>query len=230
MRCELACYRNSGRDHRLLSGLTNTLENGVPANILGGIGSDIAYAGGDTFLAVPDRGPNALPFDSAGRRKYSLLHQSVSDAFAAEPYGEPGRRPLSLYSYAYPDEDDPAPTALTPLTYGSGVGLGVGPGAPAQNTPDSKFCFTGRSDNFLRLGSSSVTTNARFDPESVRVSNDGKSVFISDFNMGRMCARPVRSCDRAIDQELHSAVESFCRTAVPSGRCRNEHQHERAHR
>jgi hypothetical protein len=47
-----------------LSGLTNTLENGVPANILGGLGSGIAYAGGDTFLAVPDRGPNAVPFDS----------------------------------------------------------------------------------------------------------------------------------------------------------------------
>ena len=47
-----------------LSGLTNTLENGVPANILGGLGSGIAFAGGDTFLAVPDRGPNAVPFDS----------------------------------------------------------------------------------------------------------------------------------------------------------------------
>ena len=66
----------------------------------------------------------------------------------------------------------------TPLTYGTGVGLGVGPGAPAQNTPD-KFYFTGRSDNF-GPGGSSVTTNARFDPESVRVSNDGKTVFISD--------------------------------------------------
>src|SRR3984957_10785767 len=47
-----------------LSGLTGTLENGVPANILGGLGSGIASAGGDTFLAVPDRGPNAVPFDS----------------------------------------------------------------------------------------------------------------------------------------------------------------------
>ena len=47
-----------------LSGLTGTLENGVAANILGGLGSGIAFAGGDTFLAVPDRGPNAVPFDS----------------------------------------------------------------------------------------------------------------------------------------------------------------------
>ena len=51
----------------------------------------------------------------------------------------------------------------TPLTYGTGAGLGVGSGAPAQNTPD-KYYFTGRSDNF-GPGGSSVTTNARFDPE-----------------------------------------------------------------
>jgi hypothetical protein len=45
-----------------LSGLTGTLENGLPANLLGGLGSGIAYAGGNTFLAVPDRGPNATPY------------------------------------------------------------------------------------------------------------------------------------------------------------------------
>jgi len=32
-----------------------TLENGFPGNRLGGIGSGLAYAGGNTFLAVPDR-------------------------------------------------------------------------------------------------------------------------------------------------------------------------------
>src|ERR1700745_2453601 len=48
-----------------LSGLNNTLENGVPANLLGGLGSGLAYASGNTFLALPDRGPNAVTFDSA---------------------------------------------------------------------------------------------------------------------------------------------------------------------
>ena len=38
-----------------LSGLTGTLENGLPGNILGGIGSGLAYAGGNTFIATPDR-------------------------------------------------------------------------------------------------------------------------------------------------------------------------------
>ena len=47
-----------------LSHLNYTLENGVAANYLGGLGSAITYAGDNTFLALPDRGPNALPFDS----------------------------------------------------------------------------------------------------------------------------------------------------------------------
>jgi hypothetical protein len=67
----------------------------------------------------------------------------------------------------------------TPLTYGTGAGFGVGPGAPAQNTAN-KFYFTGRSDNFDPTKNSGNPNNARFDPESIRVSNDGKSVFISD--------------------------------------------------
>jgi hypothetical protein len=47
-----------------LSGLNYTLENGAPANSLGGFGSAISYASGNTFLALPDRGPNATPYDS----------------------------------------------------------------------------------------------------------------------------------------------------------------------
>ncbi len=34
-----------------LSGLTGTLENGVAANTLGGIGSGLIWAGGNTFIA-----------------------------------------------------------------------------------------------------------------------------------------------------------------------------------
>jgi hypothetical protein len=74
----------------------------------------------------------------------------------------------------------------TALVYGSGAGLGnridgtpLGSGAPAQNTT-TKFYFTGRSDNFDPNQNSGNPNNARFDPESIRVSNDGKSAFISD--------------------------------------------------
>jgi hypothetical protein len=47
-----------------LSGLDYNLENGAPANLLGGLGSALTWGYGDTFLALPDRGPNAVPFDS----------------------------------------------------------------------------------------------------------------------------------------------------------------------
>jgi hypothetical protein len=59
----------------------------------------------------------------------------------------------------------------TPLNYGVN-------GAPAQNDA-SHYFFSGRSDNF-GTGNSENANNARLDPESVRVSNDGKTVFISD--------------------------------------------------
>jgi hypothetical protein len=70
-------------------------------------------------------------------------------------------------------------SSSTALVYGSGAGLGLGSGAPTQNTA-TKFYFTGRSDNFDPAQNSGNPSNARFDPESIRVSNDGKSVFISD--------------------------------------------------
>jgi hypothetical protein len=57
-------------------------------------------------------------------------------------------------------------------------GTPIGSGAPAQNTSNA-FYFTGRSDNF-GPGDSGNPLNARFDPESIRIAPDGKSVFISD--------------------------------------------------
>jgi hypothetical protein len=54
----------SGAYEDLASQTAAPLENGVPGNRLGGIGSGIAYAGGTTFLALPDRGPNAKPYDA----------------------------------------------------------------------------------------------------------------------------------------------------------------------
>jgi len=48
-----------------LSDLTYNLENGTPANLLGGLDSAIAYDSGKKFLLLPDRGPNAVTFDDA---------------------------------------------------------------------------------------------------------------------------------------------------------------------
>src|SRR5262249_49459702 len=47
------------------SSTAGLLENGVAGSRLGGIGSGFAYAGGTTFLALPDRGPNAKSYNSA---------------------------------------------------------------------------------------------------------------------------------------------------------------------
>jgi len=40
------------------------LENGIAGNRLGGMGSGLAYMGGDLFIGLPDRGPNAKPYAS----------------------------------------------------------------------------------------------------------------------------------------------------------------------
>ena len=88
-----------------LSGLTGALENGVPGNILGGLGSGIAFAGGDTFLALPDRGPNAVPFDSKIDDTVSYINrfQTLKLNLTANPGGT-----LPFTPCAHSDQDDPA--------------------------------------------------------------------------------------------------------------------------
>ena len=164
-----------------LSGLTGTLENGLAANILGGLGSGLAYAGGNTFIAVPDRGPNAMSYNSAVDDTTSYISRFQTLTLGLTP-STGGLLPFTL---------SPTLTATTllysptPLVYGTGAGLGnqidgtpLGSGAPSVNTATASY-FTGRSDNFAS-GTSGNPLNARFDPEAVRVSGDGKSVFVSD--------------------------------------------------
>jgi hypothetical protein len=89
---------------------------------------------------------------------------------------------------------------------GTGAGLGnkidgttpIGSGAPAQNTTGVNY-FTGRSDNFALGQTSGNPNNARLDPESIRVSQDGKSVFISD-EYGPY----INQFDRATGQRIKS--------------------------
>src|SRR5215831_8886035 len=70
------------------------LENGIPGNRLGGMGSGLAYLGGDLFVALPDRGPNAKPYSSclddtaSYINRFHTLHMSLSpsDTGAALPF------------------------------------------------------------------------------------------------------------------------------------------------
>src|SRR5260370_1170653 len=63
----------------------------------------------------------------------------------------------------------------------SGLSAPLDRGAPAL-TANAKNSFTGPPDTFTPAATPTPLdpNNARLDPESIRVSNDGKSVFISD--------------------------------------------------
>lgn len=173
---------SSGTD---LSGRTDLLENGDAQNVLGGLGSGLAYAGNGTFIAIPDRGPNAESYNANVDNTTSYISRFQTLQLGLNP-SSTGGLPFTLA---------PTLTATTllhssqPLNYG-GVPAGTTsagtamPAGNAINTVPGTYYFTGRSDNFgstFGTGSGSANQfNARLDPEGVRVSNDGKSVFISD--------------------------------------------------
>jgi hypothetical protein len=160
-----------------LSGLKGKLENGVPADILGGLGSGLAHVSGDRFLAIPDRGPNAVTYNTAIDNTASYIDRfhTIRMKLKAAKKDDTGL-PFTLEPKL---ESTQLLSSLTPLVYGSGIGLGVGDGEPKQNNFIQHF-FTGRSDNYDADHNSGFARDARLDPESIRVSNDGLSVFISD--------------------------------------------------
>jgi len=166
----------SGSSFDLSTATAGTLESGIAGNLLGGVGSGLAWAGGNTFIATPDRGPNALSYNAgvADTTAYITRFQTFNmtltpNAGAGLPYLlTPTLTATTLLSSA------------TPLSYGTGGAYGLPNGAPGLNAVNSTNYFTGRSDNFDASLPSSNANNARFDPEGVRVSNDGKSVFVSD--------------------------------------------------
>ena len=126
-----------------LSGLTGTLENGTPKNLLGAFGSGIAYSGqGSRFLAVPDRGPNATAYNPLvdDTTSYQARIQEIDLVISGSSV-------------------TPRLMKTTLLTNEAGAPL------------------TGLSSGF-DAGNSGAST--RFDPEAIRVSRDGQSVFISD--------------------------------------------------
>ena len=60
------------------SGQSAPLENGVRGDLLGGMGSGLAWAGGHTFLALPDRGPNAVSWNASVDNTASYVPRSTS--------------------------------------------------------------------------------------------------------------------------------------------------------
>jgi hypothetical protein len=170
----------SGTIGDLSTKTAGALENAIAGNRLGGIGSGMAYAGGNTFIATPDRGPNAVSYNSAvdDTASYIDRFQTFTLSLVANPdynAGTVGSLPYTL------TPNLTATTLLsspTPLVYGLPAN-GLPDGTPALNRAGYNY-FTGRSDNFDAGHLSTYNRDARFDPEGVRVANDGKSVFISD--------------------------------------------------
>lgn len=151
------------------SGLTGVLENGTAANLLGGLGSGLAWAGGNIFLALPDRGPNATTWNAGldNTTSYAARFSTLELGLVATPGSTLPfalTPTLSSTTLLYSD---------TPLTYAAGAT------ALLPNTAN-EFYFSGRSDNFDATQSSLNPNNARLDPEALRISKDGRSVFVSD--------------------------------------------------
>ncbi|MEI6708158.1 MAG: esterase-like activity of phytase family protein [Methylococcales bacterium] len=170
----IAIGQVSGTYQDMASKSSAALESGVAGNLLGGVGSGLAYAGGNNFLAIPDRGPNATPYNPVvdDTTSYIPRFQTFSLSLAANPSYD------SLTVGSLPYILSPFLTDTTLLSSKTKLAYGVN-GAPHLNHED-KFYFSGRSDNFDATKPSTNPHDARLDPEGVRVSNDGKSVFISD--------------------------------------------------
>jgi hypothetical protein len=158
-----------------LSGLTYSLENGVPANLLGGLGSGLTYASGNKFLAIPDRGPNATPGDPLIDNTCSYINRFQTITMELTSRKDPSGLPFSVNAHLI---DTTLLWSATDLVYGAGNGV-TPSGVPPVNDSTHHY-FTGRSDNFDPDHGSGDIADARFDPESIRITNDKKNVYISD--------------------------------------------------
>ncbi|MGZ3237276.1 MAG: FxDxF family PEP-CTERM protein [Burkholderiaceae bacterium] len=169
------------------------------------MGSGLAWAGGNTFIATPDRGPNATAYNPLvdDTSSYIERFQTLTMNLTANTSGSglafnltPTLTATTLLS------------SSTALTYGTGaMGTGtvngtpytLGSGVPTLNATNGTNYFTGRSDNFNPALSSTNPNNARLDAEGARVSADGRSIFVSD-EYGPY----VYQFDRATGQRLQS--------------------------
>lgn len=152
------------------------LENGVPGNRFGGLGSGLTYIGDNTFLGLPDRGPNAVGFNNCTDDTVAYINRFHTMRMNLSPSDAGSKFPFTLTPMV---TDTTLLYSSSPLVYGPGCGA-VGNGEPGLNIRDEVYYFTGRSDGFDPTLLSTSPHNARFDSESIRVSNDRRHVYISD--------------------------------------------------
>ena len=113
------------------------------------------------FPRSPDRGPNAVSFDST-RRRYGHLYPT-------HPHHHHGLKPNNgaglPFTLTPKLRDTTLLLSLTPLVYGTGDDLAVGSGVPPQNNFLLHY-FSGRSDNFDPTQTSGNPRDARLDPKA----------------------------------------------------------------
>ena len=163
-----------------LSGLSGTLENGGSQSLLGGIGSAIAYTGvGDRFLVLPDRGPNATPYDSTVDDTTSYIDRFHEVNLAITPSGGGFKITPTLVRTTLLS----SPTSLV--------------GKVTSDNPNKTF-FTGLSSGF---DATNGPNSMRLDPEGIRVSNGGNSVYVTDeygphvYEFNRTTGQRIRTFD-----------------------------------
>lgn len=98
----------------LSTATSELLENGVPGDRLGGMGSAIAYAGGDTFLTLPDRGPNAVAGYGGGNIDYTVSYINRFETFSLELLPNVDYNPTAVSSGSAPFEVVGLPYILSP--------------------------------------------------------------------------------------------------------------------
>ncbi len=164
----IAIGKLSGTYQDLSAATAAPLENGVPGNRLGGLGSGLAYAGGTTFLALPDRGPNAQPWNPAVDDTASYIPRFHTLDLRLQPADAGSALPFVLTPFV---RDTTLLWSHQPLVYGAAQ--------PSLNQ-GHHFYFTGRSDAFDPALPSTSARHGRLDPEGIRVSRDGRKVYITD--------------------------------------------------
>lgn len=206
------------------SGLSYSLENGNPQNILGGLGSGLAWAGGTNFYALPDRGPNAVSYNASVDNTVSYISRFHSVSLTLTPSSS-GSLPFSLGASL---DGTTLLYSSQPLNYGgvpSGTTVG-GTAMPAGNAINGTgvYYFSGRSDNYGTANGGGVTGsanqfNARLDPESIRMSNDGSTVYISDEYGPYVYAFDAKTGERKAFYTLpgYSSFEAGSTKAAPAG-------------
>jgi len=79
------------------------LESGIPGNRFGGLGSGLAYAGGNTFLALPDRGPNATIYNTNVDNTTSYINRFQTFHLSLAPSDAGSALPFTLNPHAHQD-------------------------------------------------------------------------------------------------------------------------------